>query len=448
MRSIRRPRPPVLELEHLVLGAVFLLFAGFYVWQVSRRVSPTLFTDELELTQISRAIADVGHPERRGVSYGFTTIVPWLTAPFWWIESVSQAYGAIKGFQAIVMAGAIFPAYGIARFVLDRRVAVVAAAASIAVPALSYSSILVEEPFAYPIATLALFLTLRAAERRTVGAFALAGAGAILALATRSQLSVMLLVVAIAAVVSAWGSDRVVRWRRAWTAWDRIGAVVIGIGIVFVLNSVASRASDGVARHDPALEGAHLGLRRLGRGSLGDRRRGRPGRRAARRPRPSPAWPRSADAGIHDRRRRGDGLAPLVRRPQGRVPLDHLLEPRRRAEPHVPLAPRDDGDARRARVPRRPVVGVRTGGSRSSVTRSRPCRPSSRASRTTRPTGSRSSRSRTASSRGRPRGSTRRSSSSPASSRSCSPSSASSGGGRASSEASRRRCWLRSSPGR
>ena len=45
------------------LGAVPLLvvyfaLAALYAWQASRRPVPTIFTDELELTQLARAIAD------------------------------------------------------------------------------------------------------------------------------------------------------------------------------------------------------------------------------------------------------------------------------------------------------------------------------------------------------------------------------------------------------
>ena len=45
----------------------------------------SIFSDELETTQISRAIAYTGQPARRGDPYGFTSLVPWFTAPFWWL---------------------------------------------------------------------------------------------------------------------------------------------------------------------------------------------------------------------------------------------------------------------------------------------------------------------------------------------------------------------------
>ena len=54
----------------------YCALAALYAWQAWRRETPTIFTDELELTQISRAIAETGEPARRGVGYGFTSLVP------------------------------------------------------------------------------------------------------------------------------------------------------------------------------------------------------------------------------------------------------------------------------------------------------------------------------------------------------------------------------------
>ena len=90
-----------------------------------------------------RIIADTGHAMRRGEPYGFTSLVPYLTAPFWWIHPVASAYETIKTAQAFVMAAAIFPAYLLARMVVPPGWALFAAVGTIAAPALSYSPILV-----------------------------------------------------------------------------------------------------------------------------------------------------------------------------------------------------------------------------------------------------------------------------------------------------------------
>jgi hypothetical protein len=226
----------------------YCVLAGLYVWQAWRRETPTIFTDELEFTQISRAIADTGEPARRGVAYGFTSLVPWLTAPAWWLSSVVDAFEAVKYLQALVMTAAIFPAYLLARLVVSRPWALFAAIATVAAPALSYAPILVEEPFAYPAGTLSLYLTLRATTapgRRSVG---LAVAGCVLASLVRSQLAALFLVLGLSLGALAWRSPRVQAWRSGWSRWDWAGAVLLGLGAVFFFSAVMSTGSDEWAR--------------------------------------------------------------------------------------------------------------------------------------------------------------------------------------------------------
>ena len=217
-----------------LLGA-YLLLATVYAWQAWRRETPTIFTDELELTQISRSIADLGEPARRGEAYGFSSLVPWFTAPFWWLEPVSSAYEAIKTVQAFVMAAAIFPAYALARMVVSQPWSLFAAVGAIAAPALSYAPILVEEPWAYPAATLALWLTVRAIDRPAYGSVALAFGACVLAVLIRSQLAALFGALAFGLLALGWRSESMRRWRTSWSRWDWVGAVVLGAGALIAL---------------------------------------------------------------------------------------------------------------------------------------------------------------------------------------------------------------------
>jgi Dolichyl-phosphate-mannose-protein mannosyltransferase len=225
-----------------LLGAYFLLVT-LYAWQAWRRETPTIFTDELELTQISRAISEVGHPARRGEPYGFTTLAPWLTAPFWWISSVATAYEVVKYFQALVMALAIFPAFAMARTVVSRPWALFAAIGTIAAPALSYAPILVEEPFAYPIAVLALWLIVRAIEQPSLRTVGLAAAACVVGMLTRSQLIALATTLAVALLAVAWASPRMRRWRETWTSWDWVGAIAIAVGLVLAFSALMGHTS-------------------------------------------------------------------------------------------------------------------------------------------------------------------------------------------------------------
>ena len=68
------------------LLVLYFALAALYAWQASRRPVPTIFTDELELTQLARAIADTGEPARRGDPYdSLASLVAYVLAPVWWL---------------------------------------------------------------------------------------------------------------------------------------------------------------------------------------------------------------------------------------------------------------------------------------------------------------------------------------------------------------------------
>ena len=170
------PRPDFLSrfLSAVPLLVVYFGLAALYAWQASRRPVPTIFTDELELTQLARSIAETGEPARRGEPYGLATLVAYALAPVWWLGSTTASWAAAKLILVLAMTATVFPAYGLARMVVPKWYALAAAGGSVAVPALAYSPILVEEPLAYPVSTTALWLIARALERPTWGRIAAA----------------------------------------------------------------------------------------------------------------------------------------------------------------------------------------------------------------------------------------------------------------------------------
>jgi hypothetical protein len=155
------PRPDFLArfLSAVPLLVLYFALAALYAWQASRRPVPAIFTDELELTQFARAIADTGEPARRGIPYpDIPSLVAYVLAPVWWLGSVGASWATAKLILVLAMTATIFPAYGLARMVVPKWYALAAAGATVAVPALAYAPILVEEPLAYPISTTALWL--------------------------------------------------------------------------------------------------------------------------------------------------------------------------------------------------------------------------------------------------------------------------------------------------
>jgi len=244
-KSGESDRPDLLtRLQSAVpLLAVYFGLAAVYSWQASRHPVPTIFTDELELTQLARAISETGEPARRGEPYGLATLVAYVLAPVWWIGSATASYAAAKLVLVLAMTATVFPAYGLARLVVTRWYALAAAGAATAVPALAYSSILVEEPLAYPLATLALWLIARLLVAPSWGRLAATVAVSAAATWTRTQLAVLFAVLVLGLLWLAWDSTPARRWRAGWSRWDWVGAVTLALGVALAFSAVMGHAS-------------------------------------------------------------------------------------------------------------------------------------------------------------------------------------------------------------
>jgi hypothetical protein len=242
--SVATARPAPAErtwADHLLaaipLLSVFLWLCIVYAVEAWAHGTPWLFGDELELTQLSRSIAQTGHAARRGEPHSFDTIWTYVLAPVWRISDVHTAYATVKYVAVIVMTLAAFPAYGLARLVVGRRPALFVAAAAAAIPALAYSAMIVEEPLAYPYATFCMFLILRVLVAPT--RWWLAGAVVACAVAplVRGELGVVPVAFALAVIFLLWRSEWITRRRVTWSAADWVGLVVLLIGAGVILSA-------------------------------------------------------------------------------------------------------------------------------------------------------------------------------------------------------------------
>ncbi|HYI75306.1 MAG TPA: hypothetical protein VEW90_08540, partial [Gaiellaceae bacterium] len=108
---------------------------------------------------------------------------------------------------------------------------------------LAYSPFLVEEPLAYPISTLALWLIARALELPSKGRIAAAFALCIVGMLTRTQLAILFVVLVLGLLWLAWQSDAGRRWRAEWSRWDWVGAAMLALGILFAVAAVIGHFS-------------------------------------------------------------------------------------------------------------------------------------------------------------------------------------------------------------
>jgi hypothetical protein len=225
------------------LLSIFLWLCIVYAVEAWTHATPWLFGDELELTQLSRSIADTGQAARRGEPHSFNTLWTYLMAPAWLIDNVQTAYSTVKYLAVIVMTLTVFPAYGIARTFVSRKPALFVAAASAAIPALAYSSMMVEEPLAYPYSTLCLYLILRVLVAPTRWSIAAAAIASAIAPLVRGELGVIPVVFLLSVVFLGWRSERITQWRSTWRTWDWIGLVVLLVGAAVIVSAFLGHRS-------------------------------------------------------------------------------------------------------------------------------------------------------------------------------------------------------------
>jgi hypothetical protein len=242
-----RPRPSRTATDRLLaavpLASIYLWLCIVYAYEAWRHVTPWLFTDELETTQISRSIAATGHAARRGEPYSLHSLYPVLLAPVWLIHDVATAYSGVKYLDVFVMTSVLFPTYFLARLVVRRGWALFAAMGAAAIPSLAYSSWIVEETFAYPYAALCFLLIAKALIERSRGWIISAIVASAVAPYVRGELVVIPIMVVFAVAFAAWSSDWGRSRRATWSWGDYIGIFVLVAGAIITVSAIGSHHS-------------------------------------------------------------------------------------------------------------------------------------------------------------------------------------------------------------
>jgi hypothetical protein len=246
-RPVEETRPRVTVADRLLtavpLASIYLWLSIVYCVEAWKRTTPWLFTDELEMTQISRAIAATGHAARRGEPYRFRSLYTYMIAPLWWIDDVATAFSAVKYVDVLVMTSVIFPTYFLARLFMRKGWALFAATGAAAIPSLAYSSWIVEETLAYPYATLCFFLIVKAFIERSRWWIVGAVAASVAAPFVRGELVVIPVILAIGLLFALWSSDAGIARRATWTWDDYLGVIVLAFGAIFAISAIGSHHS-------------------------------------------------------------------------------------------------------------------------------------------------------------------------------------------------------------
>jgi hypothetical protein len=231
-------------LRTLPLASVFVWLVLVYWWEAWGHTTPWLFTDELELAQLSRSIAAHGFPaHRREDAHTWETLYTIVTVPAWWLHSTKAAYGAIKAFNVVLMTSTLFPVYGLARMVVSRRTSLFAGATAAAIPPVAYALQIVEEPLAYPYAALGLYAIAKALVTRRPRWIGAAVVISLVAPLVRGELVVVPFVLFLATVLTIWSSAWFRERRSTWTLGDYAGLLTLVAGLIFVGGAIASTHS-------------------------------------------------------------------------------------------------------------------------------------------------------------------------------------------------------------
>ena len=222
----------------IALAALVALSSVIHAALAWRRATPGYFPDEYMYAELGRSLLETGTPLVRGESGQFLPFLyPLLTAPAWLWEDVEVAYRTVQAFNAVGMSLAAIPVFLLARRLqVGDRLALVAAALAVVLPELLYSSSLLAESLAYPLALAAVAAAVAVIERpvlRLQLAF-LACSG--LAAFSRLQLAVLPLCY-LAAIVAVGVRERRLRTmlREHWLAAGATVAFVtggLGLGLV------------------------------------------------------------------------------------------------------------------------------------------------------------------------------------------------------------------------
>ena len=169
-------------------GIVALSFA-VRAWLARGMLGPFIMVDELIYSEMAKSFASDLRFAVRGLPVGgYGAVYPILIAPAYVaFDRVPDAYAAVKTINSLVMSLAAVPAYLIARRVVGKWPALLAALLAVAVPSMVYTATVMTENVYYPVFLLAALALVALLQRPTLLNHVAFFAALALAYLTRSQ---------------------------------------------------------------------------------------------------------------------------------------------------------------------------------------------------------------------------------------------------------------------
>lgn len=202
-------------------------------------VAPFIFVDELLWSEVARGLADAGEPLVRDTpDPGLGIVYPLVIAPAYLaFDGLVDAYAAVKLVNSVVMSLAAIPAYFLARRVVERWLALLAAVLAVAVPSLAYTGTVMTENVFYPLFLVVALVLALVLERPTWLRVALLVGLVAVAFATRVQAAAFVPAILIAPFLLAAleGSglrDTIRRYRVLFGSLVALGVLALLVRVV------------------------------------------------------------------------------------------------------------------------------------------------------------------------------------------------------------------------
>ena len=222
------------------LVAIVALSTAVRGWLARGMLGPFIMVDELIYSEMAKSFASDLHFAIRGIpARGYGAVYPALISPAYWLfDRIPAAYAAVKTINSVVMSLAAVPAYFVARRVVGRWSALLAALLAVAVPSMVYTATVMTENAYYPLFLLAALALVALLDRPSTLNLVLFFGAFGLAYLVRSQA-----IVVVAAAVTAplllglfhRGAFRSTVWAYRWLY------AILGGGALFVVVAQTAR---------------------------------------------------------------------------------------------------------------------------------------------------------------------------------------------------------------
>ena len=240
-----------------LLGAIVAVSTVIRFVYARRDPAAWIFPDEGVYAELGKALAENGEFELRGNpgTGGLGIVYPLLISPaFWLFDAVRDAHEAVKAINSLLMSLTAVPVYLIARRLVTRNLALVAAVLSVSILSMTYTGTVMTENAFYPVTAVWALLLVRTLERPTIGRQVVLVAAIGFAYLTRAQAVLFGPALVTAVLIVALLDHGRQFWRGLWAYRVTGLALVLGALAVGLRQAVrGERLSD--------ILGAYIALR-------------------------------------------------------------------------------------------------------------------------------------------------------------------------------------------